>query len=350
MKTRFSASLLLAALFAASAAAAELAWLGEADCRIAPLDGASKASWKGACVDGYANGKGTLAWRTEKIGKHSAEATLVRGEVQGEASVSTPKYTYVGTLKAGVPHGQGFFTYADDGGWYEGEVAGGRPNGKGIKLTFDRSQYTGVWVDGKLNGWGEATFATGGSYVGGWKNNKFHGQGAIVYAGSGRKYEGRFEDGRVAGLPSAEVEKGEYAIKVGQTGSHIPYKGLTSSAPIDLPWEKLTEPQKNYVRSAYAALEAGDEPPYPATGPRQLFDTVRVINNRLGATSGKLGVHVLVGQDGKPRNVKTIGSPSPELVRAVSNLALLLDYKPAMCQGVPCEMVYAVEFNFSIDE
>jgi hypothetical protein len=344
----FSA-LLLGAFLVAGASAAEPAWLGATDCRIAPLSGASKASWKGACVDGYASGKGSLVWHTEAIGKHSAEATLARGAVQGEAILKTTQYTYTGTLKDGVPEGQGYFEYADDGGWYEGEVAAGLPHGKGIKLSFNRTRHTGVWANGKLNGWGEAIFAAGGSYAGGWKDNKFHGHGTITYAGSGRKYEGTFEDGRIAGTSQSDIEKGHYTIKVPETGSHLLREEVIASSPIDLPWDRLSESQKNYVRSFYPALAPGDEPPFPAKGQRQLFDTVRLLNDKLGVATGKLGVHVLVGKDGKPQSVKTIGAPSPELVRAVATLVMLLDYKPAMCQGVPCEMLYALQFNFSTD-
>ncbi|MGX4640849.1 hypothetical protein [Massilia sp. SYSU DXS3249] len=164
----------------APALAADVAWLGAPDCRIAALEPAPSnqaVGWDGACKDGHASGKGVLTWRTASFDKIRLEATLVAGVVSGEAVLKTKDYTYTGTLRNGVPHGTGYFEYAGDKGWYGGDVAAGKQHGKGIYLSLGRARYTGEWSDGKRNGWGEATFATGGSYIGGWKDDKFHGQG-----------------------------------------------------------------------------------------------------------------------------------------------------------------------------
>ena len=341
-------SLALLAALGAPVLAAEPAWLGEADCRVAPLRSAPQdARWKGGCLDGYASGKGVLAWSGER-GNYSIEATFVRGEATGSAVMKTPGYTYAGTLQAGVPHGQGFFTWLPPIGWYEGEVANGRPHGKGEKLDTNRSQYAGEWAEGRRNGYGEAVFTTGGSYKGQWKDDKFHGQGTIVYAGSGRSYEGLFENGRVAGLPEPEVASGRYAIKEASVGSHIPKDRVVGNLPLHAGWDELTPEQKNKMRANYQALEAGDDPPFPARGEGPLFDAVRRINTALGVVDGPLTVHVLVGKDGKPLKVTTYGVPSPEMVRAMSHLFMLQQYKPAVCRGEPCEMVYPVNFSFSV--
>ena len=116
---------------------------------------------------------------------------------------------------------------------------------------------------------------------------------------------------------------------------------------MDAGWDELTPAQKNVVRLHYPALQAGDDPPFPAKGERRILDAVRQINQKLGVVTGYLGVQVLVGKDGKPLSVTTYGAPSPELVRAVSNLVMLQQYKPARCQGEPCEMVYPLHFHFS---
>jgi hypothetical protein len=352
MQTRPSRRLFLVPLLGAlsfAAPAAEPAWLGEADCRIAPLRPAPPAGvrWKGDCVDGYASGKGVLAWSGER-GSYSIEATLLRGEVSGSAVMKTPGYTYTGTLKAGVPHGQGFFAYLPPIGWYEGEVADGRPHGKGEKLDTNRSQYAGEWAKGRRSGYGEAVFTTGGSYKGQWKDDKFHGQGRIVYAGSGHSYEGLFENGRVAGLAAPQVSTGRYAIKENTVGSHIRQDRVVAYLPLHAGWDQLTPEQKNTMRTNYRALEAGDDPPFPAKGEGPLFDAVRRINTKLGVVEGALTVHVLVGKDGKPLKVTTYGVPSQEMVSAMSQLFMLQEYKPALCRGEPCEMVYPVNFSFSV--
>lgn len=342
---------LSAALLAAvPAVAAEP--LGEPNCRIAPLQPApinGAVSWKGACVDGFASGKGVLAWRSGRFDKYSIDATLVRGAVSGEAILKAPDYTYTGSLQDGVPHGQGFFEYAGNKGWYEGEVAAGRRHGQGIQLGVDRARYTGGWVDDKRHGQGEAGFSTGGSYTGQWKNDKFDGQGKIVYAGAGHTHEGLFREGRVAGLAEPKTEKERYAIREPAAGTHLGRTAVDAYLPPGAGWDALSDAQKNTVRANYPALEAGDEPPFPARGEGPLFKAVSLINDTLGAETGYLGVNVLVGKDGQAIRVTTYGQPSPELVKAVSNLVLIERYKPALCRGEPCEMIYPVRFNFSVD-
>ncbi|MFC5459947.1 MORN repeat-containing protein [Massilia niabensis] len=347
---RLSFPLLVLAAFGTPALAAEPGWLGEADCRIAPLKPtpSGAVSWTGACVDGYASGKGVLAWNAASLNKVTLEATLVRGEASGEAVLKRRDYTYTGTTKNGVPEGTGYFAFQNGKGWYEGEVLNGMPHGKGIYLTAHRSEYKGEFVMGKKHGWGEETFATGGSYAGGWKNDAFDGHGAIVHAGSGHKYEGQFKDGRVAGLAAPEIAAGQYAIKDTTVGSRIPENRLVAYLPLTAGWDQLTPAQKNKMRANYPALEAGDDPPFPAKGEGALFNNVRRINEALGAVTGDLAVYVLVGKDGKPQRVTTYGAPTPEMVRAVSHLFMLEQYKPALCRGEPCEMIYPVNFSFSI--
>lgn len=331
--------------------AAEPVYLGAANCRIATLEPAPKneaVSWDGACKNGHASGKGVLSWRDDAFDKIRLEATLVAGEVSGEGILKTKDYTYTGTLRNGLPHGHGYFEYAAAQGWYEGDVVAGLPHGKGIRLQVDRARYTGEWLQGKRNGWGEATFSNGGSYTGGWKDDKFDGHGKIVYAGSGRIYEGQFKDGRVAGLPEPEIDTRRYAIKEAAAGSRaLKEDRITSVIPLASGWGNLTPAQKNTVRSGYPALEAGDEPPFPVKGEGALIDAISRINQALGWAGGQITFHVLIGKDGKPLRVTTYGAPDPALVRAVSQLVMLEQYKPAVCRGQPCEMIYGKQVMFS---
>ncbi|MFC5477397.1 MORN repeat-containing protein [Massilia suwonensis] len=333
----------------APALATEPAWLGAADCRIAPLEPAptSEVKWTGGCVDGYASGKGVLTWTNAAFGMAMLDATLVRGAASGEAVLKFGKAIYEGTTRNGLPEGQGYLQ-VEDWGWYEGAFVKGAPHGKGTHLTVNRSRYTGDWIQGVRHGQGEATFTTGGSYTGSWKNDVFDGQGTIVYAGAGHKYEGLFQDGRVAGLPAAQVEKGLYRTTGGMRWSPANYEGTTSALPMNARWDELTPGQKNVVRMGYPALEAGDEPPFPAKGQGPLFDTVQRMNYTFGLVKGELLVHVLVGKDGKPLSVTAYGAPSATFVRALSTQLMLERFKPALCRGEPCDMVYPLHYSFSV--
>jgi hypothetical protein len=339
-------------LFAASAApvlAEEPVWRGTENCRIAPLEPAPSGdvSWTGSCVDGYASGKGTLAWTSASLGKMTLDGTLEHGTASGEAVLKFGNTIYEGTTMNGMPHGQGYLQ-VEGWGWYEGAFADGAPHGKGTHIKVDRSRYAGDWVKGVRHGHGEATFTTGGSYSGSWQNDVFEGQGAIVYAGAGHTYAGLFHEGRVAGLPAAQVEKGVYRSTGGLRWSAAPDEGTTSELPMHARWEELTPGQKNAVRARYPALEAGDEPPFPAKGQGPLFDTVQRMNITFGLVKGKLTVHVLVGKDGKPLSVTAFGAPTATFVRALSTQLMLEQFKPALCRGKPCDMVYPLHHRFSV--
>ena len=349
---RLFVSLTLFAASAAPALAEEPAWLGAADCRIAPLEPspegvASEVSWTGGCVDGYASGKGTLAWTWPNSGKVTLDTTLVRGAASGEGVLKYGNNIYEGTTRNGMPEGQGYLQ-VEGWGWYEGAFVGGAPHGKGTHIKVDRSRYAGDWSNGVRHGQGEATFATGGSYAGSWKNDAFDGQGAIVYAGAGHTYEGLFQDGRVAGLAAAEIAKGVYRSTGGLRWSPAPDEGTTSELPMNARWDELTPGQKNAFRAGYPALEAGDEPPFPAKGQGPLVDTVQRMNYTFGGVKGELIVHVLVGKDGKPLSVTAFGAPTATFVRALSTQLMLERFKPALCRGKPCDMVYPLHYTFSV--
>lgn len=324
---------------------------GPEHCRIAQLEPAPAADpvrWSGQCKAGFAEGPGVLEWRAAHQGPLRLEATLVRGAVSGQGKLTYDKGRYTGTMRHGLPHGQGYFEYAGDLGWYEGEVRDGKRQGYGTHLGIDRSSYEGQWQDDYRHGAGRASFALGGSYEGEWQNGKFDGQGTIVYAGSGHKYQGLFADGRVLGVPPAEVDTGSYSLKSAEppTGSHIPRQRVTGDLPVNARWSQLTGAQQNGVKAPYYALEAGDQPPFPAHGLRPLFDAVATIGEGFPGVSGTLRLYVQVGADGTATTVAAIGSPDPELTRLVSAVAVLQRYKSALCRGKPCAMIFPLAFTF----
>ncbi|GAB3426221.1 hypothetical protein GCM10027320_01430 [Massilia solisilvae] len=306
--------------------------------------------WRGACKDGYADGAGVLTWRSQD-GERKIEATLARGEISGEGRLTRNDGTYNGTFRHGLPHGQGYFRYANDNSLYEGDFADGIREGTGVFLAPDRSRYDGQWRNDRRNGFGKQVYSVGGSYEGMWKDNRFEGKGVIVYAGSGRRYEGEFRDGRVAGAPPrGEIEHRRYVLKADlpRTGTAILADKVVGYGPLNATWEELTPEQKNRIRSLYPALEDGDEPPYPLHGTRRIYSDIADLRDaKFRLMRGKLGLYVLVGKNGKPKSVAAYGSPDPDFPRYASMALLLHTFKPAQCHGEPCEMIYPIWFNFT---
>lgn len=304
--------------------------------------GQQAATWSGACKDGLADGPGVATW-TDDSTPNRLEGTLARGEVSESATLVYGSTTYIGTFRHFDAHGQGFFKFPD-GSMYEGGMDNGKRQGPGIFVAADRSRYEGMWVADRREGQGQATFALGGSYDGHWRANRFDGAGTIIYIG-GRSYTGQFKDGRVASLPPLPaVEHHVYRISntTSPVGTYIPAQ--TASSPVSgNPWAAMGEDERRIVKQAYAALEEGDEPPYPINGMRPVFAALAQVGQVDFSFSGPVRMHVLVGADGQPQSVATIGKMPPEAARYLARVMMLTVYKPAICHGTPCAMLMPFE-------
>lgn len=328
---------------AAAAGTSHAKDVGRPDCRVVavapvPLD---TVEWKGGCKHDYADGPGVLTWRGNDGKTHRLEATMVRGEIHGEAVLELGSgVMYSGTFKDGLPNGMGAF--ADpDGAIYQGEVRDGQRNGTGIGISPTGDRYEGQWLNDKPEGQGRMKYALGGEYAGQWHAGKRHGHGVLTYAGGDRRFEGKFEDGYIAGKAPAAVAIKKYVV-VDHTasGSAFPQEVARGSpVPGDVGYAQLTAEQKQIVNSSYAALEDGDEPPYPLEGPKDFYKTMGHITARL-RLSGNVTIYANVGADGKVATIGMVGLDTPELRRHAAAAAAAIRFKPAICRGKPCPMRY----------
>ncbi|MCA1857322.1 energy transducer TonB [Massilia oculi] len=337
---RLSIVFLSCLALSAPSRAGEPAFAGKSDCRIAPVEPAPTrvgVSWNGACKDGYAEGQGVLEWYgAGDRGKRRLEANLVRGEVSGAGKLAYPGGSYLGSFRRGVPHGAGYFEYRD-GAQYEGGVTDGQPDGSGTRISADGSLYEGEWKAGKRHGRGKETFTLGGRYEGEWRDDEFNGQGSIVYGGSGRRWSGEFRDGFASDL-NPRPRRDSRRDDVRNTG--------------DLAWEALPAAQQNALRNSYPALDDRDEPPYPLPGQQgKLKDALSEFYSRYARLEleGQTLVYVTVGPDGIPASAKAYSAPHPEFGRAAAMAMMMQRYKPGLCAGKPCEMIYPVKFLFTLE-
>lgn len=331
-------------------------FFGEPTCKVAkPLLGTDETvAWNGPCKDGYAAGPGVLERMRKGVLISTPvaryEVTMDQGRIIGEGVI---KYQngdrYTGYIVDGLRHGKGYTAHAN-GDQFEGDYQHDRRNGHGVLLRRDRGEYVGGWKDGRFHGIGTMTFALGGRYEGGWKAGKFDGKGVLTYAGSGHRLEGEFEDGRVRGKPApAQLPDMHYAIKRDEPriGSNIASDVVTGFVPFNKSYAELTPEQQAAVRKPYLALEEGDEPPYPLHGLKPIYDWLKQAQDKV-LVVGELRLDVLVGKDGNVVSVTTIGSPSPEMTRFASFVVAKEKYKPAICRGAPCEMIFPFSMQFTM--
>ena len=345
MNTASPSTLLILGVLACAPALAQEApvWIGAAGCRLAAVKPtpAQPPSWNGGCKDGYAEGKGVLEWVDAKDKHYKLEAEFVAGRVRGEGTLYAPYgEVYTGTLTDGVPDGHGYFR-EQDGSQFEGEVRMGKLSGMAEALYANGDDYKGEWKDDRPDGTGTMTWILGGRYEGDWKNGKPSGAGKIVYAG-GTGREVAVQDGREPGRERPPATDERYTLKhdYARTGTMLRSDAAREvPVPPTLSYKELSPKQQAEVARWYPALAPGDEPPYPARGLAEFYKAMsRVVSKTL--QQGTITVYVLVGTDGKARSVRAVGLDDPETRKIVATVAGLIQYKPAVCAGQPCEMMY----------
>lgn len=129
-------------------------------------------------------------------------------------------------------------------------------------------------------------------------------------------------------------------------GSHIDQvKAISSTLPLNLTYNELTESQKKVVASWYDNIPPGDEPPYPAQGLIALTKALSEVQDKL-LVRGKLRLVATVDQDGNVTTVTAYGSPSPEMTKYASMVLLMTKFKAAICAGKPCTMQFPYQTEF----
>jgi hypothetical protein len=129
------------------------------------------------------------------------------------------------------------------------------------------------------------------------------------------------------------------------TGSHIRNKVAYGPLPLDRGYDELTPDQQRLVRSYYPALDAGDAPPYPLKGGKELYRLLVALVRHLEIMDDIL-VYVAVDAEANVTSVTTISTIDTKYKDLISLGTGLLKYKPAQCGGQPCDGV--VPFNLKL--
>jgi hypothetical protein len=353
-KPSMNRSLVLLAMLAVSQSRADNlpTVIGESNCLVInphPVKG-ERVSWSGGCKDGYASGAGVLQWYLDDKATDRYEGTMQLGRPDGHGRYDlADKAFYEGDFKEGLRDGKGYLRFAN-GTQYEGDFSRGKRTGEGIQLLINGTRYEGAWKDNLFDGVGTIDYALGGRYQGQWKAGKFDGKGSITYAGGKQHAEGQFSAGLPAGGAQATpAALARYSFSSGNVrffGSNTSVRDITGGiAPFEKPYDQLNDEQQRAVKSQYPLLAEGDEPPYPLHGLKPIYQWLSDAQAKL-LVEGELRLYVLVGADGKPVQVTMIGSPSADMTKFAASVVMRETYKPAMCDGTPCQMVFPFSMHF----
>ena len=107
------------------------------------------------------------------------------------------EWTYVGSVRSGVPSGSGTMSYSD-GKVYEGEFRRGMAHGEGTLTTSNGSYYFGSWKNSRMHGQGVRVTQLGQRTEGVFKNGQLNGA-AKVSLPNGNQYEGSWLKGKLIG-------------------------------------------------------------------------------------------------------------------------------------------------------
>ena len=121
-------------------------------------------TWSGSCMDGKGHGEGQAEWRAP-----------------GEAAQE-----YIGSMRAGKPHGWGVLT-SSDGRRYEGGFRDGEMHGSGVFRWDNGDRYEGQWRNGQPHGQGMARTSSGDRYEGQWRYGCFESGGSRAWLFASRE-------------------------------------------------------------------------------------------------------------------------------------------------------------------
>ena len=154
----------------------------------------------------------------------------------------------------------------------------------------------------------------------------------------------------LAGEPPSQTR---YYLKEDEPsiGTHVTRARIVGSIPLDKRYSELTREQQNAFKSQYEQMAENDEPPFPIDGLGPLYKAIGEVHKQLLRTRFSLGVdgllalHVQVDSQGKATSVSAYRSPDPEMTKYAATVAMLTKYKPAVCGGQPCAMVFPIRIE-----
>jgi hypothetical protein len=146
----------------------------------------------------------------------------------------------------------------------------------------------------------------------------------------------------------AQESKPEYAIKedAPRTGSLIRRNAIEfKNVALNKRYAELSAQDRENLHSWWESLSDGDEPPFPEKGLKHIHDAVFKAQGKL-MVEGDLFLIASVDPTGDVVEVKTIGSPSPEMTKFAASVVLLTKFKPGLCAGAPCRMDFPIRYRF----
>jgi Gram-negative bacterial TonB protein C-terminal len=115
--------------------------------------------------------------------------------------------------------------------------------------------------------------------------------------------------------------------------------------PLNKRYKEFNLEEKTALKSAYDLEFADDEPPFPEDGLRPLLTNISKAEECMQIT-GDLLLIADVNAAGKVTSVSVTKSPTPKFAKLVAQFLYITKFKPALCEGKPCDMQYPLALKF----
>jgi hypothetical protein len=142
----------------------------------------------------------------------------------------------------------------------------------------------------------------------------------------------------LAGSCMAQNNRSDYTIREDEPGvnSHIRRTLMESQTiAVNKRYHELSAEDRAKLHSWWESVPEGDEPPFQAYGLKPIH-------------SAMLEAQSILRVEGEVSQVKTAGSPSPEMTKFAASVIGVTKFKPAICGGKPCKMDFPFSYKFTM--
>jgi hypothetical protein len=115
--------------------------------------------------------------------------------------------------------------------------------------------------------------------------------------------------------------------------------------PFDKRYSDLSVDEKAVLKAQYSTVGPDDEPPFPADGLLPIYRAVAEGQRKL-QVAGSMALLVDVDSLGEATSVSVLKQGDPDMVNLVAAVLMREKYKPAICNGKPCNMQFPIRFDF----
>ena len=109
-------------------------------------------------------------------------------------------------------------------------------------------------------------------------------------------------------------------------------------------YKKMSDKEKMRVRADYPDLGDNDTPPFPAKGLIKILKPYVKEFRYFGSKSVRT-LKLLISAEGKVLTVRGVNTSDRTLINFIWNEVEKIDFDPATCDGVPCEMNFHLELG-----